>query len=126
MRCKFTESSLDLDNLTIEVNGKTIPVTISLSCERDPDSWTIANDQDFESEEQKTEYLDKIERGIIDIAVIGVHATALGIEESDYLGGCEVSGPESVDCYIKEHAMIETAIGYLKGSLETLAKKLGV
>lgn len=109
----------------IKVNG--IEVEAKVVVEVHDDDSELLLDQDFESEQQKTEYESKVRSGAIFAAYILVKATSEGLEGSDSLCGCELvsnnmfnSKPfeDRVNSYLTDYGMEANALEELKRSLE--------
>lgn len=106
---------------TVRVNGHTIDVDILIEVEEDDVQFLL--DQDFESDEARIKYVNKINRGDIFAGVVLVKASALGLTGTDVLSGCELkpnnmfnSTPfdKSVEACVKDNSMVENAVNELK------------
>lgn len=106
---------------TIEINGHEVKVELSVEVENDND--VSLGDLSDDVEEQN-DYMKRMERGDLMVAVVFVRARALGIEGSDVLGGVFVTEPSDVTEAVQYHAMIESATDDLKKNILDQAKEL--
>lgn len=102
----------------IEINGIKHTVTITIEtdfCDSDP------LDMDFESEEDKANFIRKLDNGTYSNLYIRVRASLPGFVDQgqDALGGCIVSNPTDIDNIIEEHGMIDNAVSDLDKSLKS-------
>jgi hypothetical protein len=118
---------------TIKVNGIDVEVLIKIDVQED--SCADLMDQDFETDEQRAEYVSKIERGEIFAGGIIVTASALGLTGTDSIWGCELapnnmfnSKPfeQSVEQYLEEYDLKQTAIIDLVNQLKSEYARLTI
>lgn len=109
----------------IKVNEQTVDAEITIEVHEDDHGDLL--DQDFENEEQRRAYEEKVRSGEVFAGYVVVTARAEGLEGSDSLGCCELkpnnmfnSKPfeQSVEYYVKEHSMVDTAIDELTKALQ--------
>lgn len=107
----------DLGDLyEVEINGKLALVKVTAKVYFD-ECYSVDDLECFENEEQRAEYIRKLDRGDLTPCGVVVEATALGCEGSDSLWAVMVSKPEDVTGCIEDNGMIQQAIGDLKTNI---------